>query len=105
MRFLFVLISIFSLTGIKADYSGRDAIFNMTPEQMVFASKLNDNNRRVYCHKFTLKQRQEAIERWKSQQESSLNDEIVFSPNDSVQCIVEKNIPVDDYLIDNNKTR
>jgi hypothetical protein len=63
----------------------------MTPEQMVFASKLNDYNRRIYCHKFTLKQRQEAIDRWKSQDQSSLDDQIALCPNDFVQSIVEKN--------------
>ena len=105
MRVLFLLITTFSLVAIRADSTGRDAIFNMTPEQMVFASKLNDYNRRVYCHKFTLKQKQEAIERWKSQEKSSLDDQLALCPNDFVQSIIEKNTPIDDFLMDNNKIR
>ena len=105
MRAVFLLIYTFFFIAIHADTAGRDTIFNITPEQMVFASKLNDYNRRIYCHKFSLTQRQEAIERWKLQEKSSLDEQIALCPNDLVQSIVEKNTQIDDFLMDNSKTR
>ena len=107
MKLTFLFIASILLTSIRADYLSRDAVFSMTPEQMVFASKLNDYNRRVYCHKFSVKEKQEAIEQWRLKMGDSFEDEaMVFTPNDSVRYLVEKISPLeDDFLTDQGRLR
>ena len=87
MKSLLCFIFLFlSSTGFCQGAS-RDYLFSMTPEQMIFASKLTDSYRRVYCNKFSLLQRQQALEMWKSKQ-TCLSDEKVFTPNDFVKQMV-----------------
>lgn len=46
-----------------------DALFTVSPQQMVFASKLSDSSRKIFSHKFSLKDRQKALELWNLMQE------------------------------------
>ncbi|MBM3207295.1 MAG: hypothetical protein FJZ57_01640 [Chlamydiae bacterium] len=107
MKLTLLFLASILLTSVRADYLSRDAVFSMTPEQMVFASKLNDSNRRVYCHKFSVKERQEAIEQWKLKMDDSFEDQaLAFTPNDSVRFIEEKISPSeDDFLTDQSRLR
>jgi hypothetical protein len=37
------------------------SVFSLTPEEMVFASKLSDSNRRRFCYQFSIKERHLAM--------------------------------------------
>jgi hypothetical protein len=56
--------------------SGKNVkMFSMTPEEMVFASKLNDENRRRFCYQLSTKERLMAM---KQAQESAQNADSVL---------------------------
>ncbi len=62
-------------------------LFTMTPEEMVFAAKLNDQNRKLFCYSFSFKQRQEAI---RIMQEMSAHEpENAISANAIVDQVVQ----------------
>jgi hypothetical protein len=63
----------------------RDGSFSISPEQMVFASKLSEPYRKMYCYKFSMIERQEALEEWKEAKKGG--DDQGFSPDDAVKMI------------------
>jgi hypothetical protein len=84
--------------------STREGLFSITPEQMVFASKLSESYRKIYCHKFSMVQRQEALEEWKTGQEDS-SETAYISPDEAVEGIAEYYYPSHtDPLIDSGDT-
>ena len=88
MRYFILGISfLFFSTAAMAEDSAREDLFTITPEQMVFASKLSDLSRKIYCHQFSMTERQEAIEEWKiSQQDEEMT---ALSPDEAVQDIAD----------------
>ena len=46
------------LLSLNIEAANRDDLFSITPEQMVFASKLSDPYRKINCHKFSMVERQ-----------------------------------------------
>jgi hypothetical protein len=42
--------------------SSKAKVFSLTTEEMVFASKLSDANRRRFCYQFSMKERQLAMQ-------------------------------------------
>ena len=63
----------------------REGVFNISPEQMVFASKLSEPYRKMYCYKFSMIERQEALEEWKEVKKGG--DDPSFCPDDAVKMI------------------
>lgn len=85
---------------IQAESGEGEGLFSITPEQMVFASKLSEPSRRLYCHKFSLVQRQEALEEWKIGQDDG-SETAYLSPDEAVRGIAEYYYPsYTDPLID-----
>ena len=85
--FILGISFVFFSVGSIAEDSTREDLFTITPDQMVFVSKLSDACRKIYCHQFTMTERQEAIEEWKM----SLEDEemATLSPDEAVQDIAD----------------
>ena len=84
--FILGISFVFFSVGSMAEESAREDLFTITPEQMVFASKLGDVSRKIYCHQFSMTERQEAIEEWKM----SLEEEMAaLSPDEAVQDIAD----------------
>ncbi|MCX6990416.1 MAG: hypothetical protein NTX49_05070 [Chlamydiae bacterium] len=85
--FILGISFVFFSVGSMAEESAREDLFTITPEQMVFASKLGDASRKIYCHQFSMTERQEAIEEWKL----SLDEEemAALSPDEAVQDIAD----------------
>ncbi|NDD58833.1 MAG: hypothetical protein EBZ47_06240, partial [Chlamydiae bacterium] len=77
---------------LRAETTSRDSLFSVTPEQMIFASKLSDSSRKLFCHKFSMLQRQQALDNWR-QRQSLLENEEIYSPDDAVNYIVDQNDP------------
>ena len=51
---------------LPASVSEQNAkMFSMTPEEMIFASKLTDENRRLFCYQFSEKERLMSMESFK----------------------------------------
>lgn len=66
------------------------SVFSLTADEMVFASKLTDENRRQFCYKFSAKERLLCLNQVKKDDS--------FSPDQIVQQVVledslEKSIP------------
>jgi hypothetical protein len=82
------------LLSLNIEAANRDSLFSITPEQMVFASKLSDPYRKIYCHNFSMVERQEALDTWKSIS-SSIATELDRSPDTSVKSVlaIEKSHP------------
>jgi hypothetical protein len=68
-----------SLSGIAPSMS----VFSLTAEEMVFASKLSDENRRRFCYQFSSKERLFCLSEKHAKSELS-HDEIV--------CALEKTL-------------
>ena len=83
MRQLFFLFFLLTL-GLYG--SSRESVFSITPEQMVFASKLSDPYRKLYCYHFSMLERQEALEKWRSELDS-ISMVAQSSPDESVQAV------------------
>jgi hypothetical protein len=76
-----------SVVAMEPVTSSQETLFSVTPEQMVFAAKLSESYRKLYCHKFSTIERQEALDHWK---ESSNDDEYEeLSPDQAVRLVVE----------------
>lgn len=101
MRLLLMCLALCLGTAfIHAEPSEGEGLFSITPEQMVFASKLSEPSRRLYCHKFSMVQRQEALDEWKIGQEDG-SETAYLSPDEAVQGIAEYYFPSHtDPLID-----
>lgn len=92
-----VLLSLCLLLGSASvsnaeQSSARDSLFSITPEQMVFAAKLSESYRKIYCHNFSMIERQEALDEWLASQEDG-SETAVLSPDDAVQEISEQRHP------------
>ena len=61
----------------ESNSSSNAKMFSLTPEEMLFASKLSDSNRRKFCYKFSLKERSLAM----------LSEEVALSPDERVEKI------------------
>jgi hypothetical protein len=69
-----------------------EGLFSVTPEQMVFASKLTDSNRKMFCHQFSMRERQKAVDLW--------HDEIEpYSPDEAVISILQSKAMDDDLCL------
>jgi hypothetical protein len=88
MRYFILGVSfVFFTVSTISEESAREDLFTITPEQMVFASKLSDVSRKVYCHQFSMTERQQALEEWKmSLEEEEIAD---LSPDEAVQDIAD----------------
>jgi len=81
-----------STTLISAGQShSRDSLFSITPEQMVFAAKLSESYRKLYCHQFSMVERQEALDEWLAAREDQA-ETAGLSPDDAVREIAEQSL-------------
>lgn len=65
MKYLLCLLTLFcSLQGQSAEVEAFPSanMFTLSSEEMVFASKLSDSNRRLFCYKFSVKERHLAMQ-------------------------------------------
>lgn len=89
-----------STTLIFAGQShSRDSLFSITPEQMVFASKLSESYRKLYCHQFSMTERQEALDEWLAAREDDA-ETAGLSPDDAVREIAQQSLfdPADPFF-------
>ena len=68
-----------------------ERLFSITPDEMVFASKLSDENRRLFCYKFSINERQIALQRWEEMQDvNDIEAESASStPDDAVEDVFD----------------
>ena len=71
-----ILICFFILRTLGA-FANQAELFSLTPEEMVFASKLSDENRRQFCYKLNLKERLVCLEEAQKKEETCSFDQIV----------------------------
>lgn len=74
MKKIIACLFILQTFGLLANQT---AIFSLTAEEMVFASKLSDENRRQFCYKLSPKERLSCIEQSQKQDLSYSFDQIV----------------------------
>ncbi|MBS0627167.1 MAG: hypothetical protein JSS09_03025 [Verrucomicrobia bacterium] len=71
-------VSIYFLTLFSLSvFANQAAVFSLTAEEMVFASKLSDENRRQFCYKFSPKERLQCLEELKKKDLTFSYDQIV----------------------------
>jgi hypothetical protein len=86
-KLCFVFFCSANVVAAESIKNSQETLFSVTPEQMVFAAKLSESYRKLYCHKFSTMERQEALDHWK---ESSYDDEYEeLSPDQAVRLVVE----------------
>ena len=82
---LFLFFSLVFITAVFADdlqnqetvSSSKAQMFSLSPEEMLFASKLSDLNRRHFCYKFSFKERALAM----------MGEEAQLSPDERVEKV------------------
>ena len=63
MKYLLCFLGLFcSIQGKAIEPVPSANMFTLSSEEMVFASKLSDSNRRLFCYKFSLKERHLAMQ-------------------------------------------
>ena len=72
-----IALSLFILLSISGPDPSDPAIFAVTPEQMVFASKLSDRERKIFCHQFSKEQKMQALQAFGSGSLCQSADDIV----------------------------
>ena len=81
MGYFTTLILLLVASGLQATERevsfSKSQVFSLTPEEMVFASKLSDENRRTFCYTFSWQERATALQGAKE-----------FSPNESVDKVI-----------------
>ncbi len=71
---------LFSYIGLQAEEKitfSKSQVLSLSPEEMVFASKLSDENRHRFCYTFSIQERA-----------ASLEEARRVSPNESVEKIL-----------------
>ncbi|MES2200505.1 MAG: hypothetical protein V4489_10130 [Chlamydiota bacterium] len=68
-------------------FADQTALFSLTAEEMVFASKLSDENRHLFCYKLSLKERLTCLEEAQKEDISCSLDQIVegFAKSSSLE--------------------
>lgn len=85
MKFVFLCICCMSffifptLVFSEVQASSRAKVFSLTSEEMLFASKLSDANRRRFCYQFSMKERNLAMQTVDSNLSADARVEDVFS--------------------------
>lgn len=74
-----------------------ESLFSVTPEQMVFSSKLSDKNRKIFSHQFSVTERQKALDLWQRLQQ----EEEHCQADDVICSIVNPGCNDDDVCLDN----
>lgn len=84
MKKIIACFFVLQIFGVFADQS---TIFSLTPEEMVFASKLSDENRRQFCYKFSFKDRISCLAEAQKKENTCSLDQIVeeFMKADSLE--------------------
>lgn len=79
--FLLVIFCGFSLflESSESFSESNSQMFSLSPEEMVFASKLSDENRHRFCYKFSFKERSLAMSEGKESLSPNEKVEQVFS--------------------------
>jgi hypothetical protein len=81
MRFFIAFTLLLAASNIHASLEdnapSKSQVFSLTPEEMVFASKLSDENRHKFCYAFSLQERVLALQESKE-----------ISPNESVEKVI-----------------
>ena len=63
MKYLLCFSSLFcSIQAAEPESFPSANMFTLSSEEIVFASKLSDSNRRLFCYKFSLKERHLAMQ-------------------------------------------
>lgn len=71
-------ITIYFFTVISLSvFANQVAVFSLTAEEMVFASKLSDENRRQFCYKLSPKERLHCLEEAQKKDLTFSYDQIV----------------------------
>ena len=74
---LVILLLSSSLIAEEGASFSKSQVFSLTPEEMVFASKLSDENRHKFCYTFSVQERVVALQGSKE-----------ISPNESVEKVI-----------------
>ncbi len=77
---------------LQASQGSRSQGFSLEVEEIVFASKLSDENRRAFCYILSGEQRQKVLESAKTK-----------SPNESVKVFLELFVETEDLKSSLNK--
>lgn len=71
-----IITCLFILQTLGA-FANQAELFSLTPGEMVFASKLSDENRHQFCYKLTPKERLICLEEAQKKEETCSFDQIV----------------------------
>ena len=71
-----IVACLFILQTLGA-FANQSELFSLTPGEMVFASKLSDENRRNFCYKLTSKERLVCLEEAQKKEDTCSFDQIV----------------------------
>gem|GEM_PF-5379241 len=76
---LIICLKSFTLFAKEETLSPGGALFSLTANEMVFASKLSDENRHTFCYKFSAKERIACIAKLDKETNLTSPDEIVVA--------------------------